>query len=175
MDCHAAPGAGSEWPELVALHGPGARAHFAGLLVRGPGCDRRADPGFLYSDRRHHWQSRGMAVIAELCALTCWTPMVSPRTRRVPMIQLACSSLFLGIVPLTAFIQKWPLYFTVYLPNVLIIGVVVQVWEEGGWPGYAVPTLQRRFGGMAHDADLRSTVGLVLSAFLLCSRSAFPD
>jgi membrane protease YdiL (CAAX protease family) len=64
----------------------------------------------------------------------------------VPLIQLALSSVFLGIAPLTAFIQQWPLFFTVYLPNVLIIGVVVQVWEEGGWSGFAVPNLQRRFG-----------------------------
>ena len=64
----------------------------------------------------------------------------------VPLIQLAFSSVVLGIAPLTAFIQQWPLYFTVYLPNVLIIGVAVQVWEEGGWSGFAVPNLQRRFG-----------------------------
>ena len=64
----------------------------------------------------------------------------------VPLIQLAFSSVFLGIAPLTAFIQQWPLYFTAYLPNVLLIAVVVQIWEEGGWSGYAVPALQQRFG-----------------------------
>lgn len=64
----------------------------------------------------------------------------------VPLIQLAFSSAFLGAAPLNAFIQKWPLYFTTYLPNVLIIGVAVQLWEEGGWLGFAVPRLQQRFG-----------------------------
>jgi membrane protease YdiL (CAAX protease family) len=64
----------------------------------------------------------------------------------VPLIQLALSSVFLGTAPLTAFIQWWPLYFTVFLPNVLIIGVATQIWEEGGWSGFAVPKLQQRFG-----------------------------
>jgi uncharacterized protein len=64
----------------------------------------------------------------------------------VPLIQLACASVFLGTAPLTAFIQQWPLYFTVYLPNILIISVAIQIWEEGGWSGFAVPNLQKRFG-----------------------------
>ncbi|HYX49903.1 MAG TPA: CPBP family intramembrane glutamic endopeptidase, partial [Ktedonobacteraceae bacterium] len=64
----------------------------------------------------------------------------------LPLIQLACASIFLGIAPLTAFIHEWPLYFTTFLPNVLIITFAVQIWEEGGWSGYAVPNLQKRFG-----------------------------
>lgn len=64
----------------------------------------------------------------------------------VPLIQLAFSSVFLGIAPLTAFIQRWPLYFTTFLPQVLIIGIATQIWEEGGWSGFAVPNLQQRFG-----------------------------
>jgi membrane protease YdiL (CAAX protease family) len=66
----------------------------------------------------------------------------------LPLIQLACASIFLGIAPLTAFIQEWPLYFTTFLPNVLIITFAVQIWEEGGWSGYAVPNLQKRFGAL---------------------------
>ncbi len=66
----------------------------------------------------------------------------------VPLFQLVCSSVFLGIAPLTALIQQWPLYFTTFLPNVLIIAVAVQIWEEGGWSGYAVPNLQKRFGAV---------------------------
>ncbi len=64
----------------------------------------------------------------------------------VPLLQLAFSSVFLGIAPWTAFVQQWPLYFTTFLPNVLIITLAVQIWEEGGWSGYAIPNLQQRFG-----------------------------
>ncbi len=64
----------------------------------------------------------------------------------VPLIQLVCSSVFLGTAPLTAFLQQWPLFFTAYLPNILIIAGAVQIWEEGGWSGFAVPKLQQRFG-----------------------------
>jgi membrane protease YdiL (CAAX protease family) len=64
----------------------------------------------------------------------------------VPLIQLASSSVFLGKAPLTAFIQQWPLFFTTYLPDVLIIVVAVQLWEEGGWSGFAIPALQQHFG-----------------------------
>jgi membrane protease YdiL (CAAX protease family) len=66
----------------------------------------------------------------------------------VPLSQLAFSCVVLGIAPLTAFIQEWPLYFTTFLPNVLIIVVAVQIWEEGGWSGYAVPNLQKHYGAL---------------------------
>jgi len=66
----------------------------------------------------------------------------------VPLFQLVCASIILGIAPLTALIQQWPLYFTTFLPNLLIIVVAVQIWEEGGWSGYAVPNLQKRFGAL---------------------------
>jgi membrane protease YdiL (CAAX protease family) len=66
----------------------------------------------------------------------------------VPLFQLVSSSVFLGIAPLKAIIQQWPLYFTTFLPNVLIITLAVQIWEEGGWSGFAVPNLQKRFGAV---------------------------
>jgi uncharacterized protein len=66
----------------------------------------------------------------------------------VPLFQLVCASIFLGIAPLTALIQQWPLYFTTFLPNLLIIVVAVQIWEEGGWSGFAVPNLQKCFGAL---------------------------
>lgn len=64
----------------------------------------------------------------------------------LPLLQLVGAGALLGAAPLTAFFQKWPLYFTTYLPNIMIIALAVQIWEEGGWSGFAVPRLQRRFG-----------------------------
>jgi membrane protease YdiL (CAAX protease family) len=86
----------------------------------------------------------------------------------VPLIQLACASIFLGIAPLTAFIQEWPLYFTTFLPNILIITFAVQIWEEGGWSGYAVPNLQKRFGALRAALILGALWGLFhLPVFLV--------
>jgi membrane protease YdiL (CAAX protease family) len=86
----------------------------------------------------------------------------------LPLIQLACASIFLGIAPLTAFIKEWPLYFTTFLPNVLIITFAVQIWEEGGWSGYAVPNLQKRFGAFRAALILGSLWGLFhLPVFLV--------
>ncbi len=66
----------------------------------------------------------------------------------VPFAFLLCSSVLLGVSPLLALIQKWPLYFTLYLPNVLIIVLAVQIWEETGWSGFATPNLQKSFGAV---------------------------
>ena len=86
----------------------------------------------------------------------------------VPLIQLACSSVFLGTAPLTAFIQQWPLFFTTYLPNILILAVAVQIWEEGGWSGFAVPSLQQRFGAWRMTLILGPLWGLFhLPAFFI--------
>lgn len=86
----------------------------------------------------------------------------------LPLIQLACASIFLGIAPLTAFIHEWPLYFTTFLPNVLIITFAVQIWEEGGWSGYAVPNLQKRFGALRAALILGALWGLFhLPVFLV--------
>src|SRR5215471_15321208 len=79
MDCHAAPGAGPEWPWLAALHYPRSRALSAVLLLCGTGCDRRANSSLLYRDGAHCWKSRGAAVGAALCALAGWGALVPAR------------------------------------------------------------------------------------------------
>lgn len=66
----------------------------------------------------------------------------------LPVAQLACESIFFGAGPLLTLLQKWPLLFTSYLLNVLIIALAVQIWEETGWSGFAVPHLQKRFGAV---------------------------
>jgi membrane protease YdiL (CAAX protease family) len=93
----------------------------------------------------------------------------------VPLIQLVFSSVFLGIAPLTAFLQQWPLFFTTYLPNVLIIAVVVQLWEEGGWSGFAVPALQQRFGAWRMALILGPLWALFHLPFFFVPGQIFPS
>src|SRR5215472_506692 len=87
LDCHAAPGAGSECPGPAALHRSTSRALWpitaVLLLYWGTGCHCRADPGCLSSDRGHHWNSRGAPVVAALCALARRAALVPARARRL--------------------------------------------------------------------------------------------
>ena len=52
----------------------------------------------------------------------------------------------LGAAPLEALIEKWPLLFTSYLPKVLMVFLIVSLWEEIGWMGFALPRLQEKYG-----------------------------
>jgi hypothetical protein len=67
----------------------------------------------------------------------------------VPVFQLVCASIFLGVAPLMALIQQWPLYFTTFLPNVLIIALAVQIWEEGAGQGMQCPICKSASGQCA--------------------------
>jgi len=59
---------------------------------------------------------------------------------------LLAAAPFLGGAPLTTLAEKWPLLFTMFLPEVLIALVLIQFWEEAAWTGFLQHTLQRRHG-----------------------------
>jgi membrane protease YdiL (CAAX protease family) len=64
----------------------------------------------------------------------------------VPLVYFVAASIVLGMAPLDALIEQWPLIFTSYLPKVVMVFFIVSLWEEIGWMGFALPRLQDRYG-----------------------------
>jgi membrane protease YdiL (CAAX protease family) len=64
----------------------------------------------------------------------------------VPVVYFVAASFVLGMAPLDALIEKWPLLFTSYLPKVVMLFFLVSLWEEIGWMGFALPRLQDKYG-----------------------------
>ena len=56
------------------------------------------------------------------------------------------TSVFQGPAPLGALAGKWPLFFAMFLPEVLLPFLFIQVFEEAGWTGFMQHTLQERHG-----------------------------
>ena len=56
------------------------------------------------------------------------------------------TSVFQGPAPLGALAGKWPLFFAMFLPEVLLPFLFIQVFEEAGWTGFMQATLQERRG-----------------------------
>lgn len=63
-----------------------------------------------------------------------------------PLLFMVGASAYLGVAPLTALLQKWPLLFTSYLPVALIGILYPSLGEEPGWRGFALPRLQQQHG-----------------------------
>jgi membrane protease YdiL (CAAX protease family) len=59
---------------------------------------------------------------------------------------LFVASVFLGLSPLQGLVERWPLLFTLFLPEVFVPFVLIQLWEEAGWTGFLQDTLQERHG-----------------------------
>jgi membrane protease YdiL (CAAX protease family) len=59
---------------------------------------------------------------------------------------LLVASVFLGLAPLEALVEKWPLLFALFLPEVLFPFLFIQIFEEAAWTGFMQHTLQERRG-----------------------------
>jgi membrane protease YdiL (CAAX protease family) len=64
----------------------------------------------------------------------------------IPIVYFVTTSLLLGAAPLTALTEEWPFLFTTYLPKVVMVFLIVSLWEEIGWMGFALPRLQDKYG-----------------------------
>jgi len=64
----------------------------------------------------------------------------------LPAATLLVASVFLGAAPLEALVEKWPLFFTIFAPEILLAVVLIQIFEETGWTGFVQDTLQERHG-----------------------------
>lgn len=78
----------------------------------------------------------------------------------LPLATLLAAILWLGGAPLPALVAQWPLLFTGFLPQALLIALLVSIWEEGGWTGFLLPRLQQRWGPLAASAILAVCQGL---------------
>ena len=64
----------------------------------------------------------------------------------LPLATLLVANVFIGTAPLEALAQKWPLFFTMFLPSIFIPLVITHLFEETGWTGFMQDTLQDRRG-----------------------------
>ena len=55
-------------------------------------------------------------------------------------------SAFSDPAPLEVLTERWPLLFTLFLPEVLFPFLFIQIFEEAGWTGFMQHTLQERRG-----------------------------
>jgi len=64
----------------------------------------------------------------------------------LPIGVMLFASVLFGLAPLNALVDRWPLLFTVMLPNLLLRIVFFNVIEEIGWTGFLQARLQDRHG-----------------------------
>ncbi len=53
---------------------------------------------------------------------------------------------FSGLAPLETLVEKWPLFFTMFLPEILIAVLLIQLFEETAWTGFMQDTPQHGHG-----------------------------
>jgi len=66
----------------------------------------------------------------------------------LPFATLLVAVAFLGATPLEALARNWPLFFTMFLPGILVPLVITHLFEEAGWTGFMQDTMQERYGAL---------------------------
>ena len=121
------------WPFGQALSDP--LGHIFGSAV----------PAFLVIAAMH-----GRAGVRDL-ARRCLRWRVGPQwylfaLLSVPVGVVVCACAIFGLAPLHALLDKWPLLFTVVVPQLLLFIVFSNGPEEIGWMGFLQARLQERHG-----------------------------
>jgi membrane protease YdiL (CAAX protease family) len=66
----------------------------------------------------------------------------------LPFATLLVAVVFPGATPLEALARYWPLFFTMFVPGILIPLVITHSFEEAGWTGFMQDALQDTHGPM---------------------------
>jgi membrane protease YdiL (CAAX protease family) len=77
-----------------------------------------------------------------------------------PLAFVLVETLVYGVAPLAALAEQWPLIFTRYLPNTVIVLVFTGIAEELGWRGFAQSRLQQHRGPIAGTLILGAAAAL---------------
>ena len=82
------------------------------------------------------------------------------------------ASVFQGSAPLEALGEKWPLFFTLFLPEVFLPLLFIQLFEETGWTGFVQHTLQEQHGPLLASVLVAPAFALMHMPILLMDSGA---
>lgn len=77
-----------------------------------------------------------------------------------PVLYLAAASVSLGMAPWRSAAEHWSLFFTSYVPAMLIFPALITWGEEPGWRGVALPLMQQRMSPVKASLLLGTLHGL---------------